>query len=511
MGRGTHGMNPTMLPRDVLLDWLQRGASRLRVQRRLDDLVRGACLLAAVGLLNALVAHFPSSPAPASALRVLSLLVAGAILTALAWRLRWRPSLGQVAAAADARAGLADTLLSAHWFATRTQPDAFVELQLLRAARVTEGLSIARLFPFRLPRTGTAATLVLLIAATGIVFLPRGSEAEMASEAGAELRAGAASGKPQSDGSARARGSETRAAAAGDGQRTPPEGSSSDVGRDLAAAPAAQSEPATATGTGRASPGVARAGEGRAGTGAGSEAPGDQINQTLAKSILDRLAELVSADAGKADEPRPGQTEAASPTGGLEHALRKEQEASEASASRQNKPGEDALNTSLRALSRSGISGRDMVHGEGNSAEEAGSANVGEGAMGRRIGTSTAGAGEGDQPVGALVAPQPGDEVLGRRTERLEVQLRRTARLQPDEAREDGDGPVSPEESFYAATRAQAARTGFKSVEGGAQSSAEAPADDRRFPIEFRDAMKRYTLARHRREPAPVQAEAPAR
>jgi hypothetical protein len=500
-----------MLPREVLLAWLHTAAARLRAQRRLDDLVRGACLLAALGLLNALVAHFFSSPAPASAVRMLSLLVAAAVLSALAWRLRWRPPLGQVAAAADARAGLADTLLSAHWFATRTPPDPFVELQLLGAARVTEGLSIARLFPFRLLRTGTAAAVTLLIAAAGVVFLPRGSDAVTASGPGAELRAGAAAAKPPSEGSARARGAQTRAAADGDAQRQVVAGPSSNVDRDLAAAPAAQSAPAAATGESQAAQGVLRAGQGRSSAGPRPEAPGHQMNQTLAKSILDRLAQLVSSEAEKAEEPRPGQGEAASPTAGLERALREERESSEASAARQSKPGEDAVNTSLRALSRSGISGRDMVHGEADSAEGAGSANVGEGAMGRRIGTSTAGAGEGDQPVGALVAPQPGDEALGRRTERLEVQLRRSAMLHPDEAREGGDGPASPEESFYAATRAQAARTALKSAESAARPSAETPGDDRRVPLEFRDAMKRYTLARHRREPAPEQAEALAR
>ena len=89
--------------------------------------------------------------------------------------------------------------------------------------------------------------------------------------------------------------------------------------------------------------------------------------------------------------------------------------------------------------------------------------------MGRRIGTSTAGAGDGDRPVGNLVPPQEGDTVLGRRTERLEVQLRRTVKLEPDETRAGGDGSVSPEESFYTATRAQAARTGFKTVESGSR------------------------------------------
>jgi hypothetical protein len=425
--------------------------------------------------------------------------------------LRWRPSLGHVAAAADLRAGLADTLLSAQWFAARAQPDAFVELQLLRATRITESLSVAELFPFRLPRRGTAATAVLLIAVTGIVLLPHGRDSEPASGSAAELRADGAAGKAPSNASARGGGRQTRASEAGGAQSDLTAGVSADVDRDVPAGAAASSDDAPGTtGAGVAPQGAPRAGEGRSGPGAGSEAPGDQMNETLAKSILERLAQLVSSDAGKAEEPQPQGAQTGTPTGGLEQALRKEQEDSGPSAARQDTPGEDALNTSLRALSRSGISGRDMVHGEANSAEGAGSANLGQGAMGRRIGTSRAGAGDGDRPVGNLVPPQEDDTVLGRRTERLEVQLRRTAALRPDEAREDGDGPISPEESFYAATRAQAARAAFKSVEGSARSSPETPGDERRIPIEFRDAMKRYTLARHRREPPPEQAEASA-
>lgn len=505
-------MTRSMLPRDVLLEWLQRAASRVCAQRRLDDLVHGACLLAAVGLLNALVAHLAPDPAPVTALRVLSLLVAGGILAGLGWRLGWRPSLGHVAAAADARAGLADTLLSAHWFATHAQPDAFVELQLLRAARVTEDLSVAALFPFRLPRTGAVASAVLLIAVASIALLPARQGAGMASDTGAGLGVGAAASNPRSDGSARVSGPETRAADAGGAQPQPLAESSAGVERDSSAESAAQSEPAPGTpGPGRAPQGTQHAGEGPSGTRARSDAPGDQMNATLAKSILDRLAQLVSSDAGKVDEPQPEAMQSTNPTGGLEQALRKEQQDSGPSAARQDNPGEDALNTSLRALSRSGLSGRDMVHGEADSAEGAGSANLGEGAMGRRIGTSTAGAGEGDRPVGNLVPPQEGDTVLGRRTERLEVQLRRTATLQPDEAREAGDGSVGLEESYYAATRAQAARAAFKSVDSSVRSSVETPGDERYAPLEFRDAMKRYTLARHRREPAPEQAEAPAR
>jgi hypothetical protein len=148
-----------------------------------------------------------------------------------------------------------------------------------------------------------------------------------------------------------------------------------------------------------------------------------------------------------------------------------------------------------------------MVQGEANTTE-GGTAQAGEGALGRRIGQSSAGAGEGDQPVGALVPPQPDDNVLGRRTERLEVQLRRSAKIQPEEPGEGEDGQVDPDEAFYAATRAQSARAAFRQVDGMARAGTETPGEARQVPFELREAMKRYTLARHRREPAPEQPDA---
>jgi hypothetical protein len=91
------------------------------------------------------------------------------------------------------------------------------------------------------------------------------------------------------------------------------------------------------------------------------------------------------------------------------------------------------------------------------------------------------------------------------------VQLRRGAKIESEEPQESEDGQADPEEAFYAATRAQAARAAFRSVEGSARTGAQTPGEARQVPLELRDAMKRYTLARHRREPAPEQPDAAPR
>jgi hypothetical protein len=498
-----------MAAREILLDWLRTGAARLRAQRRLDDVVRVTLWLAVLLLLNTLVAHFSPHPAPAIAFGVLSLPIAFALLAWLGWRLRWRPSLGQAAAAADARESLADTLVSAHWFADGAQADPFVDLHLRRAAETAQGLDVVRAFPLRLPRAGAAAAVVLVLAAAGVTLLPAPG-ASVRSDSNGGLPSAASAQRARLTDAAGARGAQTRELDGGGAQADTRSVAGSDVERDVAA-PAAPSEAAPGSaGAGRPPQGTQRAGDSTGGSGAPSESAGDQMNQTMATSILERLAQLMSSDASEADEARGGQAQAATPTGDLERSLRREQQDAQPNATRENKAGEDALNTSLRALSRTGTSGRDMVRGEANTTE-GGTAQAGEGALGRRIGQSSAGAGEGDQPVGALVPPQADDNVLGRRTERLEVQLRRGARIQSEEPPEGADSQADPEQAFYAATRAQAARAAFRPVESSARTGAQTPGEARQLPLELRDAMKRYTLARHRREPAPEQPDAAPR
>ena len=237
------------------------------------------------------------------------------------------------------------------------------------------------------------------------------------------------------------------------------------------------------------------------------ETPGEQMSDVLAQGILERLTALLQAEQGASARPAAA-ANAERPTARLDSELRAEQEDAQRSASRSQSAGEDALNTALRALSRNSASGRDMVHGEAESADGGGRANLGGGAMGRRVGVSSAGAGEGDQPTGE-VAPLPADDsIFGRRTERLAVQLR--AVKVPEGALDSGQGrdeAGGTEEGSFAATRAQAASKGLQSVREAAYADREGVLDPQRTPLEYREALKRYTLARHRREPGPARAE----
>jgi hypothetical protein len=230
------------------------------------------------------------------------------------------------------------------------------------------------------------------------------------------------------------------------------------------------------------------------------------MTDTLAQGIIDRLQELANSEQTDPVARRSGDASGTG-TARRESDMREEEEDAQRSAPRQQSPGEDALNTRLRALSRSSSAGRDAVHGEADSTDGAGRASVGGGAMGRRVGLSTAGAGDGDQPVGKLSDPAEGDSVLGSKTERLAIRLHaeKLQQGQPNEQRGDSE-PVGTEETFVAATRAQAARVPLRSVGNAPSSAANSVPTSERPPPEYQEAVKRYTLSRHRREPDPDPA-----
>lgn len=505
-----------MTPRDVLLGWLNDAALRVCRQRWLHEGAWGLAGLLVLVASHAVIVRFASAPAVVAAIEPLLLLVAIAIVVGVVAR-RWRrPDFAGLAASVDAKAGLHDELRSAHWFAAQAGENPFVDLHLGRAARITEGLAIPGLFPLRVPRNAVVVAAIALIVGAGAWSLPRGSTprtddpiatmGDATRVARDDPRSAAPDGVPDSTTEhARQRVAATLwkqlEALAGELSGRP-------GGQSLAQAVAARDARAAA----QALRALQKDSSGQTTATAGAEAPNEQMSDVLAQGILERLAELLKAGEANAGGRGSGEAEAERPTARLDRELREDQDDAQRSAPRQQSAGEDALNTSLRALSRTSTGGRDAVHGEADSTEGAGRASVGGGAMGRRVGVSGAGAGEGDQPTGNVAAIPEGDEVLGRRTERLAVQLRavKVPERELDE-REGHEDPAGTEESFYAATRAQAARAGFESVGAASRSEAESALAAERSPIEFREAVKRYTLARHRREPDSNRASGGAR
>lgn len=511
-----------MTARERLLDWLDGAVLRTSRQQRLRRVAWCLALLAGIVAIHTTVKRLSGEPAVSVAVGVLLGLVAAGVVIGTAILLPRRPSTSSVVASVDSRAGLRDELISAQWFLREAAggSDGFVDLHVAHAWEAVRGLDLPRLVPMRIPRNAVLVAVAagcVAAAATLWPAPPGGSTADDGAGGGRLVRAGEAGrdGLRSADGIA---GDVDRDA------RDPDRGEASarrdalwkqveSLARDLIGRPEGQTlAEAIAARDARAAAQALRAAKEAKADGAKAdeampESPGEQMNETMARDILDRLSALMKEEAA-APRPPEAPRESESSTARLDRELRREDEDAQRAGRRESSPGEDYVNTSLRALSRSSTSGRDVVHGEADSTEGAGRASVSSGAMGRRINSSTAGSGEGDQPTGEGAPPPSDDQVLGARTQRLAVQLKavQVKQADGDERRDEDLERTGTEESFYEATRAQAARVGMSAVRASAQGGGESVSGAEGSPIEFREAVRRYSLTRHRREPDPNAA-----
>jgi len=152
--------------------------SRIRARQRLNRFVRvGALLLAgALVLLLSwrLLAWFgPLHPAGSALVILLAILAAVAVLFALGRALIAADGgLEAAAAEADLRAGLKNELLSALWFSRENAPSHWIGTQLERAARSAASIQPERVVPVRLPPAALAALAVGAIAVAALWIAP---------------------------------------------------------------------------------------------------------------------------------------------------------------------------------------------------------------------------------------------------------------------------------------------------------------------------------------------------
>jgi hypothetical protein len=218
------------------------------------------------------------------------------------------------------------------------------------------------------------------------------------------------------------------------------------------------------------------------------------MSEALAQGILERLKELSKED-GAAPAPQPIE-DAGPSTARLQRELRDEMEEVQRSRPGQQSAGEDALNTMLRAISRNSTGGRELVRGETEAMQDAGRTSVGGGgAMGRRVGVSQAGGGNGEQPRSNADGNADDEPVLGKKTQRLAVQLQMVKVEHSADENRDG-----AEDAFYAATQAQASKLEYEAVKARSRQGSEGSAGGERTPMAYRDAVKHYMLGQHRKE-----------
>ena len=377
-----------MSERDILLRWLDRAAARVRVGLRLRHAVTLVCaLLALLALHEGLRALIPA-PEVLAALLPLFLLAATGAATVCVVRL-WSPAtLMQTAAAADARAGLKDELRSALWFTQAIDGGPLVGPLLAHASRTVQALDASRLFPLTVPRHVLAALGLTLLALALTQFLPLTSfpagkagpappltpESSALPPQGRDVSRAAQDPIPGAPSSARAQAAwsqlqELAAALAGEA-----EGQAIGQGDRRARCPARGAVAASVAGP----PGGA-AHSGRAAR------PRNRADVGHTRRRHSRATEGSHAGAGSAVRWRRRSADA--PTAQLTEELRADSPPEKGDPAGQQSAGERVLNDMLRAINRSSIGRRDVAGGAGEAAQDAGRANVGGGAMGRRVGS----------------------------------------------------------------------------------------------------------------------------
>jgi hypothetical protein len=223
---------------------------------------------------------------------------------------------------------------------------------------------------------------------------------------------------------------------------------------------------------------------------------GEQMTAQLAQGILERLQSLVESGGDGVLEARSDRPAPAQHTAHLTEQLREEVSDAQRDNSGRHSEGETHLNDMLRAISRSSIGERQVVQGDGELAQDHGRTSLGGGAMGRRVGVSRAGGGDGERPQANPGGEAQAEAVLGARTERLQAQLQKVRVA----GGEDAHFEQGSEEDFYAATRAQAAQLDYRAA-GVAQAPAtEAVVTGEHAPLAYREAVKQYSLEQHRKE-----------
>lgn len=470
------------------------------MDRRLRELGWAASALLGLLVVRLLLRAAPMPAAVEAALVPLLVLAALATVTACCFRLMQPVDIAQAASQADATAGLQDELKSACWFAKQQDRSAAVTVMLQHAARTIQRLDPDKLFPLSVPRSSLAA-LVLAAAAAVLAHLPAGS-ADAHSARAAE---------PVAHDSAVAARSASRTSLVGADQTerfaAPLQDLASRQSRDDAALWARAEEAAEqldrledrdalrhairdrdtkrVTQLLEATPALP--------DGPAAQPEGNKISAEVAQGILERLQELLAQEDGTPsnDGKQPAEEGSLRVAPAQTTATQESQRTDNA-----RHDAESELNAALRAMSLAGTGDREAMRGRGEAQgwQEGDSSNANGGAMGRRVGLSRAGAGNGDAPPGHPAGDPEAAPVLGKQTLRLAAQLQRVATGSPSSERDDG----APE-AFYAATQAQSSRLESQSVTGVTRRTGEAALDRAQTPLAYRAAVKKYFLTEHQK------------
>ena len=175
--------------RDVVLDTVRAGESRLRRHQLILELSRASMVAASIPAIVAAVRVVRPVSTPFLLASFLVPAVALAIWTVL--RLRRHAALERIAHEMDTAAGMNDELLSAHWFASNGPTTTWTEAQMDRAAARMSTVDWNAVQPAPRPRRAWATTAVLLGVTVILLFVPTGTiggPASLTADTGADVK-----------------------------------------------------------------------------------------------------------------------------------------------------------------------------------------------------------------------------------------------------------------------------------------------------------------------------------
>ncbi|MBM3394178.1 MAG: hypothetical protein FJY37_06015 [Betaproteobacteria bacterium] len=495
-----------MSERDVLLEWLSRASRRLQAQRVTR---RGLCVVLGCALLWLFHQLFLVAALPAAvvgALDVLLWLAGGGLVLWGASVLIDATGIEQSAFAADAAGGWHDELKSAFWFGQGVPLRPVEQVLMARAARTATAADMKTLWPWRTQGLLAGIVAVTAVAAGLSWWSPRLHSANPQSES---VRAKAGNlPRPESASASRA-GDQGLAVTSGQARVRAPGGASPSAlasGEDARADVRVDSATVTSTDTApdsRTARPSADAAESPSAATPVARAERTELAGEWLGSVVARLKDLLEKDGvGVRDSSARASGSAQDPAriGRSERGDNVDRGQSHPDSQMRN--ADTSSDSDLRMNALGGVGPRNTQAGAGDGEEQSGrTGSSNSGALGRRINSSRAGAGDDDEmPQGDPGGSGPSPEVLGKKTMRLAVQLRRTA----SPAKSDDD--PAPEqagsaEEFFAATRQQAARAApnDKARPGGHQSEADVLSTVE-TPIGYRAAAKAYFLSQHGKE-----------
>ncbi len=478
--------------RDLLFEWLSRGARRLRANDCLRDAARAACALLASAAVYLLLERSRVPRSVLTAIVPFFLFAGTAAIGWLGWRCMQGRSLETVAAIADARCRLNDELISAWWFAREQTPSAWEALLLGRAVRTTSALDVRAVFPLRAPRS-LASAAGLGTAVLALMFVGSGTEVPADRSAGV-IRSLDVQPRSGDDTEANEIASRARAMAASAGVDESVWNRAEALATNLrSGAELAELKRAIESGDAdRVREWVERAAQ-VANAAAASSDSRNPVGDGMVRTGQDLSAGLP----GLPDDGSPPRKNAVEPADRTEDEQAGEKESAPKLPTDRLDTEIGALKDALSKLGEGGGGGHSKeANGTppGQESQRRGQAQPSDSEALQAV-TVASGTGGGEGTPPAELSGTSGEPVQSSPVARLATRMQRL-----DDKVAAGDSTKHGKESPYTVTEAGTARTGLSAVRAVRTGASDAALAREQIPVAYRASVRRYFLTEHGKE-----------